>query len=203
MGLKKALATAILFVTRWKLVIEEEPPRTGSIMLGYPHTANIDAVYMICIAWSVDLKVKFLVKNAAMKAPFGWIVRAFGGVAVDRNNPGGLVEGLVEQIEKQQKDGESNRAWALVIAPEGTRSKTDHWKSGFYRIAMQTGLPVMLGFNDNRNRTLGLGPQYTMTGDVRADMDKIRAFYDGMVGMKAGNEGTMRLRMEDEGYKPE
>lgn len=203
MGFKKALAKTILFVTGWKLVIQEEPPRGGSIMVGYPHTANIDAVYMVCIAWAIDMDIKFLVKNNAMKPPFGTIVRAFGGVAVDRDNPGGLVQGIVENIDKRRSAGESGDPWALVIAPEGTRSKTDYWKSGFYRIAMETGLPVMLGFNDRRNKTLGLGPQYQMTGDVKADMDKIRAFYEGMVAIKPGNEGTIRLRMEDEGYKPE
>lgn len=200
MGFKKALATGILRITRWDLLVEQQPPLTGSIMLGFPHTTTMDAVYMLCIAWSVDLDVKWLVKKSMTRPPLGWIVKPLGAVPVDREHPQGFVQGIVEGIERRNQKGIGKHPWSLVIAPEGTRSKTEYWKSGFYRIATETGLPVMLGFVDSRNRTLGLGPVLEMTGDPREDMDKIREFYAGRVGIKPGKQTTPRLRMEDEGY---
>lgn len=171
-------------------------------MVAAPHTSAFDAVLMFCIAWSVGFDVKWLGKKSLMKPPLGWITKPLGGIAVDRGHAGGMVQELVDDIEKRQAEETStSKPWALVIAPEGTRRKTDHWKSGFYRIAMETGLPVILGFGDRRNRTVGLGPLLQMTGDPRADMDRIREFYKGIVGVKPGKEGTPRLRMEGEESK--
>ena len=44
-------------------------------------------------------------------------------------------------------------------------------------------------------------PMIRMTGDIRADMDKIRAFYEGKQGFRPHRVGEIRLREEDiEGY---
>ena len=79
-----------------------------------------------------------------------------------------------------------------------TRSPRDFWKSGFYRIAMEAGVPIQLGFIDRNTRTFGWGPTYQLTGDVRADMEVIRAFYAGKVGVRPEKTSVPRLRAEDE-----
>jgi 1-acyl-sn-glycerol-3-phosphate acyltransferase len=73
----------------------------------------------------------------------------------------------------QQKD-----RIVLVIAPEGTRKKTDQWKSGFYHIAVQAGLPIALGFLDYKRKRAGVGMILNPSGDIEADMQIIREFYD-------------------------
>ena len=90
----------------------------------------------------------------------------------------------------------------MIIAAEGTRKKGDYWKSGFYRIARQTGLPISMGFIDGPTRTLGFGPSFMPTGDVVADMDLVRAFYADKRGVNAGRWAEPRLREESKGTPP-
>ncbi len=87
-------------------------------------------------------------------------------------------------------------SFLLCIAAEGTRSKGEFWKPGFLRIAQQTGLPVSMGFVDGPTRTMGMGPTFTPTGDMRADMDVVRAFYADKRGFKPENRTEPRLREE-------
>ena len=89
-------------------------------------------------------------------------------------------------------------SFTLCITPKGTRSPREFWKSGFYRIAMEADVPIQLGFIDRNTRTFGWGPTYRLTGDVRADMDVIRAFYADKVGVKPSKTSVPRLRAEDE-----
>ncbi len=75
----------------------------------------------------------------------------------------------------------------VLITPEGTRSKVERWKMGFYHIAMQGGLPIYLGYVDARTRTLGVGPRFEPSGDLEGDMQKILAFYADKQGINPGN----------------
>jgi 1-acyl-sn-glycerol-3-phosphate acyltransferase len=83
------------------------------------------------------------------------------------------------------------------VTPEGTRGSGTHWKSGFYRIAREAGLPITLGYVDRTTMTTGLGPTIELTGAVRADMDVIRAFYADKAGMRPERRTEPRLREED------
>ena len=102
--------------------------------------------------------------------------------------PGGLVDAVIERARTEPD-------FSLVVTPEGTRSG-DGWRIGFYRIAMATGLPVTLGFIDVRSRTTGLGPTIRLTGNMAADMDRIRAFYADKAGMKPELRTEPRLSGE-------
>jgi len=116
-------------------------------------------------------------------------MRAIGGIPVDRANPAGVVDALVRRI----RDGE---VFGLVVTPEGTRGGVEHWKSGFYRVAREAGLAVTLGYVDRTTMTTGLGPTLTLTGDVGADMDAIRAFYSDKSGLRPSRRVEPRLREE-------
>ncbi len=187
---KRSIARAYLRVSGWKLVIEQEPPRDGAVFLGVPHTSKWDLPLVLAITWSTDIKIKWVGKQSLFRFPLGPLLKILGGIPIDRESPGGIVESLSAQLTDEP-------GWALVITPEGTRSKREYWKSGFYRIAQATGLPLVLGFVDKATRTTGIGPVFHVTGDVRADMDRIREFYSGMVGIRPGDEGEPRLRMEE------
>ncbi len=118
------------------------------------------------------------------------MLKAAGGVPVDRRNPGGVVDELVRQAT-------SGEPFVLVLAAEGSRSKADYWKSGFYRLSQQTGLPILMGFVDGRTKTTGIGPSLIPSGDVKADMDLIRAFYADKNGFYPEAKTEPRLREED------
>ena len=117
-------------------------------------------------------------------------MRSLGGIPVDRENPGSLVADMAERA------GAGDR-FALVVAPEGTRGSARGWKSGVYRIAADSGVPIVLTYLDGPTRTGGFGPRITPSGDVRADMDEIRAFYADKSGVVPARKTEPRLRDED------
>ena len=183
---RRRLARALFRLTGWKMV--GDLPRRG-IFVGAPHTSNWDWVAMLMIAWSNGRSPQVLVKKSFFKPPMGWLMRRTGGIPLDRANPGATIRALLEEAEGPEP-------FLLGIAAEGTRSKGDFWKSGFYRISEQTGLPITLGFVDGPTRTLGMGPTFTPTGDVAADMDLVRGFYADKLGIRPENRTEPRLREE-------
>ena len=188
MSISRTVANLYWRISKWNPATTPAPDQ--GVVLGAPHTSNWDFILMLVTGWRMGLKFKWLGKNSMFRPPFAPLMRALGGIPVDRRNPKGLVDDLVRRVESGEK-------FLLVITPEGTRSEREYWKSGFYRIARGADLPVVLGFIDRRNPTAGIGPTIHLTGDVGADMDVIRAFYAGKVGVRNKNLVPPRLREED------
>lgn len=189
MPIRAAVAETFWRFSRWTLV-RESPRVSGSrLLIGAPHTSNWDFVLMLAIAWDARLQVRWLGKEELFRGLGGPIMTALGGIPVDRKNPAGLVDAVVERA-RTEKD------FALVVTPEGTRSGKG-WRSGFYRIARAADLPVTLGFVDATTGTTGLGPTLRLTGDVAADMDRIRGFYADKAGLRPELRTVPRLARED------
>lgn len=144
---------------------------------------------MLAIAWRLGIAPRWLGKHTLFRPPFGPLVRALGGIPVDRRNPAGLVAEVVRRL----RAGENLH---VVVTPEGTRGRGEYWKSGFYRIAREAGLPLVLGYVDTATWTAGLGPTLHLTGDVAADMDRVRAFYADKRGINPEDFTPPRLRDE-------
>jgi 1-acyl-sn-glycerol-3-phosphate acyltransferase len=186
---RQKLARLVFRLSGWRMV--GEVPRTG-ILVGAPHTSNWDFVFMLMVMWHGGVPPRVLVKKELFRGPLGWLLRVTGGIPLDRRNPGDVVRSLVAEAQ-------SGAPFLLVIAAEGTREKTDYWKSGFYRIAQQTGLPITLAFVDGPTKTTGVGPTFSPTGDVAADMDLVRAFYADKRGVHPEKRSEPRLREEARG----
>ncbi|MBK7324082.1 lysophospholipid acyltransferase family protein [Candidatus Neomicrothrix sp.] len=186
--MKKVLARFFLWLSR--LTFVGEPPKESCVLVAGPHTSNWDFLFMLSYAWVTDVPLRWLGKEELFKGPMGPIMRATGGIAVDRDHPGGLVEQMAERFRDGPRMG-------LVITPEGTRGKRDYWKSGFYRIARAADVPIVLGYIDWPNRTGGFGPTFKLTGDVHADMERIRDLYDNITGIRPQGQTSPRLREED------
>ncbi len=172
----------------WKFV-GDPPTAKAGILLGVPHTSNWDYVAMLMICWHAGITPKFLGKIELFKFPFGALARFSGGIPVDRANPHALVPELIRRVEAGEE-------FFLVVAPEGTRSKQKFWKSGFYRLASVTKLPVSLGFIDRATKTAGFGPTIQITDNVADDMDILRAFYADKTGVHPANKTEPRLPNE-------
>ena len=188
MIVRPLIARAYWAFSRFSVKSQPPPAEGSAVLIGAPHTSNWDLVLMLVICWREGFSPMWLGKHTIFKAPFGGFMRALGGVPVNRANPGRLVADIVEKV--------STGRHFLVIAPEGTRKAGKLWKSGFYRIARDANLPVVLGYVDSATRTAGLGPTIHLTGDVAADMDKLRAFYADKVGIRP--EGTTEPRLREE-----
>ena len=186
---RRNLARLLLRLSRWRTA--GQVPTKG-ILVGAPHTSNWDWVLTMLLAWDNSVQIRLLVKDSFFKGPLGGFMRATGAVELDRSNPGATIRTLLEQSE-------SDETFLLGLAAEGTRSKSEFWKSGFYRISQQTGIPVTLAYLDKPSRTVGWGPTFSLTGDVGADMDRIRNFYADKSGIRPELTTEPRLREELDG----
>jgi 1-acyl-sn-glycerol-3-phosphate acyltransferase len=173
--------------------VEGTPPKSDhvGVLLAAPHTSSHDFLLMLSTAWSSDIRVKYLAKKELYRGPVGLWWRFTGGIKTDRQNPGSLLEDLTNRAR-------SGEAFALVIAPEGTRHRSNGWKSGFYRIAVGADIPVTPCSVDSATKQICLGPELRMTGDVVADMDRLRNFYADKGGVNPAAKSPVRLAMESE-----
>lgn len=187
--IKQILARTVLFLSRYRLV--NRPPDGAPVcaLVAAPHTSNWDFILMLAMAWRSDLSPRWLGKQEMFNGPLGPLFRALGGLPVNRDNPGPLVADLVTHAG-------AATSLTILVPAEGTRGKGEYWKSGFYRIAREAKIPIVLSYLDGPSRTGGFGPVIEVTGDVKADMDRVRAFYADKRGVKPRNKIEPRLREE-------
>lgn len=141
------------------------------VMIAVPHTSNWDYIHMIPLAAHFKRKPTTLIKSSALRWPLvGWFIRRIGGLPVERSGSTKFVDQAVQLIREHQRI-------VLVIAPESTRKKADYWRSGFYYIALEAGIPIVPGYLDYRRKVGGVGEALYPTGDIEADMQKLRTFY--------------------------
>lgn len=186
--IRRALARLYWSASRWTLRTEPAPHRP-TLLIGAPHTSNWDFVLMLAIAWRLQIPIRWLGKDSLFAGWRGPIMRRLGGIPVDRTDAARVVTEVVDRVR-------AGEVFGLVVTPDGTRGGNTHWKSGFYRIARETGMPVTLGYVDRTTMTTGLGPTIELTGDVTADMDRIRAFYADKSGLRPHLRTEPRLRDE-------
>lgn len=189
--IRRLVARVFWTFSPWTLDTLPAPDRP-TVLIGAPHTSNWDFIFMLGIAWKLGMRIHWLAKDSLFAGWKGTVMRALGGIPVDRAKPDGLVDDLVDRLR-------SGETFGLVVTPDGTRGGHTHWKSGFYRIARETGLPVTLGYVDRTTMTTGLGPTIILSGDVAADMGIIRDFYADKAGYIPENRVEPRLRDEDAG----
>ena len=182
--------TARLYWTfsRWTLRSEAAPTRP-TVLIGAPHTSNWDFVLMLAIAWRLGIPVRWLGKASLFAGWRGPIMRGLGGIAVQRDDAACVVDEVVARVH-------AGEVFGLVVTPDGTRGGNEYWKSGFYRIARETGMPVTLGYVDRTTMTTGLGPTIDLTGNVAGDMDRIRAFYADKAVLRPERRTEPRLQNE-------
>ncbi|MCB1684684.1 MAG: 1-acyl-sn-glycerol-3-phosphate acyltransferase [Pseudomonadales bacterium] len=184
----KSVARFLLWLGGWK--ISGQPPDLPRyVLVAAPHTSNWDFVWVMAIAVRCGVRISWFAKDAMFIPPFGTIFRRFGGIPVDRSTSTDLVARLTQRFAESEK-------LILTVPVEGTRGYVPHWKSGFYRIAMAAGVPVVLGHLNYRTRVGGFGRALHLTGNVSADMDQIRDFYKDAHGKYPDLASPMRLKEE-------
>ena len=185
---KYYLGTTWMKIKGWEF--EGDIPSQGKfILIGSPHTSNWDFIYFLAVIFMLRMKVSWFGKHTLFKKPFGGLMRWLGGIPIDRRNPQEIVNQIVEQFNSKEN-------LIIAIAPAGTRKHTDYWKSGFYRIAHQAKIPILLGYADFQKKKAGIGPMIMPTGNITKDMDMIRAFYIDIRGAHPENESTIILSEE-------
>jgi 1-acyl-sn-glycerol-3-phosphate acyltransferase len=170
----------------WRLE-GDMPDIAKSVITVAPHTSNWDFIVFLMGSFVLGIRGQWLGKDAIFIGPLGWLWRKLGGIALDRSSSHNLIEQAAAAFDK-------STAMALVLAPEGTRKKTDHWKSGFYYIALRANVPILLAYADYKRKCAGIGPMVWPTGDVEADLAKIRAFYADITPRYPEHRSDVRFR---------
>lgn len=160
------------------------------MLIAAPHTSNWDLPHMLACAWVLGIRPSWMGKRELFRFPFGGLMRWLGGVPVDRSRRTSLVQQVAARFAAVD-------ALYLVVPPSGTRSRAPRWKSGFYHIARSASVPVVCAYLDYGRGVAGIGPVLVPSGDIPADMDRIRAFYTPIRGRYPELTTPMRLPEED------
>ena len=168
-----------LKLTGWEVQGALPDTARKSVLIAAPHTSNWDLPMTIMVAFALNLNPRWMGKASIFKWPFGGLMRWLGGIAVDRSKSNNLVESSAQAIRDAQEPLQ------LIVPPEGTRSKVRYWKTGFYYIAQTAQVPIVMAYMDYTAKRSGLGPLFVTTGDIEADMQKIREFYKPFKGKNA------------------
>jgi 1-acyl-sn-glycerol-3-phosphate acyltransferase len=184
-GLGGRLARALLRLIGWRTVFVP-PPRPHSVIIVYPRTSNWDFVVGFLGRSAVRLPCHFAAKDTLFRGAFGTWLRRVGGIPVNRRAPTGFVGQLAQEFERRP-------AFHLVFTPEGTRARAEHWKTGFYRLALAARVPLGLGFIDYGRREVGVGGWLDLAGDEAIDLERIRAFYADKRGFRHALAGPIRF----------
>lgn len=167
----RAISQVTLKLLGWKVEGALPAHAAKSVLIAAPHTSNWDLPFTLMLAFVLRLRVYWMGKHTLFKGPFGPVMRWLGGIAVNRSQANNLVAASAQAMR------EAEGAVQLIVPPEGTRGKTRHWKTGFYFIAKEAGVPIVMAFVDYDRKVGGLGPVFEPTGDVERDMAAIKAFY--------------------------
>ena len=161
-----AIARGLLRVGGWRLEFKGLPAQQGVVVV-YPHTSNWDFVVGILAKWGLGLPVTFWSKDSLFKLPlFGTWLRWLGGVPIDRRVPHGTVLDMSLRMRAAREQGAF--LW-LALAPEGTRAMSQGWRLGFYRVAVEAGVPLGLATLDYRHRVVRCDDFWLLSGDLDAD----------------------------------
>lgn len=169
--LLRAFSIGYLKLTGWRVEGALPAHAARSVLIAAPHTSNWDLPYTLMVAFALRLNIRWMGKQGIFRAPFGGVMRWLGGIEVNREQSTNLVAASAQAI--RAADGPLQ----LIVPPEGTRTKTRYWKTGFYYIAREAQVPIVMAYMDYERKVSGLGPVFESTGDVDADMAAIKAFY--------------------------
>ena len=180
------LCALILHLAGWRIVFTP-PPGPKSVVLVYPHTSNWDFVVGMLCRIHTGIFMHWTGKDTLFRWPLKSIFLRLGGVPINRRQRTGMTAQLADAFAR-------NDSFHIAFTPEGTRGKTDHWKSGFYRLTLAVGVPLGLGFIDYGRREVGVERWITLSGDEETDLALIRAYYADKRALYPDQAGDIRFR---------
>lgn len=187
--MRRLLGTFVLRLFGWTIE-GSAPTQKKFVLIAAPHTSNWDFIFLLAFAAHFGVRVSWLGKRQMFQWPFVGLLKWLGGIPVQRSSSGNMVDRMAALFAERD-------LLALTVPVEGTRGYVEYWKSGFYHIASAARVPIVMSYLDYPRKLGGFGPALTTTGDVVADMDRLRAFYEGKQGKRPALTGRIRLREED------
>ena len=182
----KFLAKTILKLSGWR-IDANLPKEKKFVLIGAPHTSNWDLPIGLLCFWSVPIHLTWVGKKQLFVGPLNYFFRMLGGIPVDRSVHTGFIEQISHQFDTREE-------MIFGLTPEGTRSKTAYWKTGFYYIALQAKVPVCFAYIDYPSRTIGFGEMLYPSGDIEKDFEKIKLFYADKKGKYPEKQGPVKIK---------
>ena len=182
----KTIATTVLKIIGWQVSFSL-PPRDKCVLIGAPHTSNWDFPLALLGMWACGLRFNWVGKHTLFMGPLGPIMRAIGGIPVDRLGSVGFLKKVIDIFASRDQS-------VMAIAPEGTRSLTKQWKEGFYRIALAAGVPIALAYIDYPRKRIGIDRLLEPSGDIDTDFMILVEYYHDKIGKRPENQGPVRIR---------
>lgn len=171
----RLLCAWIFKLTGWKASSDVPPEIKKCIIVGAPHTSNWDFWYCMATFKMYRLRIRFTIKKEWMRFPFSLLMRPLGGIGIDRS-PRGPKNERPSFVEAMTDLFNNNENLIIVVTPEGSRSKNDQWKTGFYHIAKAANVPICLGYVDYAKKITGVCKPF-YPSDYEKDMQMIMDFY--------------------------
>ena len=172
--LMRWISVLLLRLLGWQ--VQGTTPETKKyVLIAAPHTSNWDFPFTLMICFALRLRVYWMGKSSLFPPALGGIMRWLGGIPVNREKSGNLVQSTIDAFHSSER-------LAVIVPPEGTRGKVSHWKTGFYYIALGANVPILLGYMDFEKKVGGIAQFFYPTGDIDKDMLEIKQFYRGYSG---------------------
>ncbi|NOR86076.1 MAG: acyltransferase [Bacteroidales bacterium] len=169
MSITGKISGIILSLAGWKIK-GEKPKEKKYVILAAPHTSNWDFPLARLTNSKLEINLKLLMKKSWFIFPLNFIFHWLGAVPIDRSKSGTIIERVVELFKE-------NNEFVFTIAPEGTRSYVESWKTGFYTIAVKANVPILLAYVDYKKKEAGAGPMIYPSGDAQKDFEEMMKFY--------------------------
>jgi len=174
------LGRSVLRLGGWR-VVGEFPDQPRLVLIAAPHSSNWDGIWGFAAKLALGLEIRVLGKAQLFRWPLGPLMRRLGVIPIDRSAP----QGTVGQAARMIRDSE--RIW-YALAPEGTRRRVERWKTGFWKIAHAAGVPVLPVYFHYPDRVIGVGPPFTTSDDMEADLARLRVWYRPWQGRHHGTD---------------
>ncbi|MEX5444270.1 1-acyl-sn-glycerol-3-phosphate acyltransferase [Acinetobacter schindleri] len=175
----KNLAEKALKLMGWETDNHWPENLSQCVMIAAPHTSNWDALYARLALKALGVNVRITIKDSYMQFPLGPFVRAMGGIGIDRR-PKQAGESRPSMVQVMTDLFKQHPELVMLVTPEGTRARQERWKTGFYYVAVNAGVPIALAYMDYEQKKAGVGKIIHPTGNFEEDMAEIMDFYAGI-----------------------
>jgi 1-acyl-sn-glycerol-3-phosphate acyltransferase len=180
----------ILGLFGWR-VVRNLPPTNKFVMVGAWHTSNWDFPLAILATGGLGIKLNFIGKQELLDGRLGWLMKRLGVIGVDRATTKNFTQKIAELYETMDE-------LRVVVPAEGTRSKAEYWRTGFYYIALEAGIPIAFAFLDAATKTIGIDGYFIPTGDRDKDLQKVIDFFKDKRGLKPSRQAEIKFRPPQE-----
>ncbi|HSF53090.1 MAG TPA: 1-acyl-sn-glycerol-3-phosphate acyltransferase [Algoriphagus sp.] len=170
----KLLSRFVFWISGWTLNNQWPTGLKKAVLIAIPHTSNWDILYARAAFFLMDIPVRFTIKKEVMVGPLGWLLSGLGAIAIDRKKAAGrkkqtYTEAMINMLNEREE-------LVIMVTPEGTRQAVKKWKSGFYHIALEANVPIVVGYLDYKKKEAGIGPCIHPNGDLEGQIEELKAF---------------------------